>query len=238
FAVPETWTEADERRVVAEVAALFPALVQLEFEGRYSAMLSHEPKNYALLGYTGELVLRGVAFHSSRAEPYGEVFLRRAIGKLLVDDVLGVREVYLETLDALRRRELPTREVSSKVRLTKKPAEYVASRESRREIAYEALLAAGRTQWRVGERVRVYRAKNGAAALAPDEDEDEAQVDHSEVRDYDVEHYARLLRETYAARLARAFTAQDFAVVFASPEQLTLFTPPLSSIHSVLRELS
>ena len=49
FAVPDGWSEADERRVVAEVAALLPPLVQLEFEGRYAAMLSHEPKNYALL---------------------------------------------------------------------------------------------------------------------------------------------------------------------------------------------
>ena len=43
FAVPDRWTESDERRVVAEVAALLPLLVQLEFEGRYRAMLSHEP---------------------------------------------------------------------------------------------------------------------------------------------------------------------------------------------------
>ena len=79
FAVPEGWSEADERRVVAEVAALLPPLVQLEFEGRYAAMLSHEPKNYALLGYDGSLLLRGVAFRSSRAEPFGEAFLRRSI---------------------------------------------------------------------------------------------------------------------------------------------------------------
>src|SRR5439155_11410128 len=44
FAVPEAWSETDERRVVAEVAALLPPLVQLEFDGRYAAMLSHEPK--------------------------------------------------------------------------------------------------------------------------------------------------------------------------------------------------
>ncbi len=83
FAVPESWTEEDERRVVAEVAALLPPLVQLEFEGRYAAMLSHEPKNYALLAYDGTLLLRGVAFRSSRAEPFGETFLRRAVGLLL-----------------------------------------------------------------------------------------------------------------------------------------------------------
>src|SRR6185503_16554262 len=95
FSVPEAWTPDDERRVVAEVAALLPPLVQLELEGRYAAMLSHEPKNYALLKYDGTLVLRGVAFRSSRAEPFGEAFLRRAIGRLLVGDVAGVSDAYV-----------------------------------------------------------------------------------------------------------------------------------------------
>jgi len=62
FAAPPGWSEADERRVVAEVAALLPPRVHLEFEGRYAAMLSHEPKNYALLRYDGGLILHGVAF--------------------------------------------------------------------------------------------------------------------------------------------------------------------------------
>jgi DNA polymerase I len=132
FAVPEEWGEADEQRVVAEVAALLPPLVQLEFDGRYAAMLSHEPKNYALLGYDGSLLLRGVAFRSSRAEPFGEAFLRRAIARLLVGDVGGVRDVYVTTLDCLRRRELPAYDVSSRVRLTKTPAQYLQTRDTRR----------------------------------------------------------------------------------------------------------
>jgi hypothetical protein len=65
--------------MVTEVAALLPPLVRLEFEGRYAAMLSHEAKNYALLGYDGRLSLKGVAFRSSRAEPFGEAFLRGVI---------------------------------------------------------------------------------------------------------------------------------------------------------------
>ena len=125
FAVPEGWSEADERRVVAEVAALLPPLVQLEFDGRYAAMLSHEPKNYALLGYDGSLLLRGVAFRSSRAEPFGEAFLRQSVARLLAGDAAGVRDVYVATLDSLRRRELPVYDVSSRVRLTKTPAEYL-----------------------------------------------------------------------------------------------------------------
>jgi DNA polymerase elongation subunit (family B) len=239
FAVPETWREADERRVVAEVAGLLSPLVQrglplvqLEFEGRYAAMLSHEPKNYALLGYDGSLVLRGVAFRSSRAQPFGEAFLRRSIGRLLAGDVSGVRDVYLATLDALRRRELPTHDVSSGVRLTKTPAQYLETRGSRRELPYEAMLASGRTSWSAGDRIRVYRTKSGAGGVI-EESEDEAVVIEDR-RDYDVDHYARVLRETFAVRLARAFTPTDYEAVFADPDQLSLFTPPLATIRTVL----
>ena len=233
FAVPVPWTDVEEQRVVSDVAALLPPLVHLELEGRYAAMLSHEPKNYALLGYDGTLVLRGVAFRSSRAEPFGETFLKRALHRLLVDDVPGVRAAYLETIDALRHRELSTHDVSARVRLTKNPDRYLATRESRRELPYEAMLASGHTHWHVGDKVRVYRTRTGQGAVAPELD-DEGNTEIGDPRDYDVAHYERILRDNFAARLARAFTPEDFAVVFADPDQGSLFAPPVDAIHPVL----
>jgi DNA polymerase elongation subunit (family B) len=229
FGVPESWTEADERRAVSDVGALLPPLVQLEFEGRYASMLSHEPKNYALLSYDGTLTMRGVAFRSSRAQPYGEAFLRRALKRLLVGDVAGVRDVYLDTLGALERRELATREVSSRVRLTKSPEQYIAARESRRELAYEAMLLNGRTTWRRGDKVRVYRTTQGVGGLVDDD------AGENDKRDYDVDYYARLLLDTFAARLARALSPLDFDAVFADPNQLSLFTPSLDGVRPILK---
>ncbi len=234
FAVPEGWTEADERRVVAEVAALLPPRVQLEFEGRYAAMLSHEPKNYALLRYDGSLILRGVAFRSSRAEPFGEAFLREAITHLLLGDVSAVREAYLAALNHLRRREVPTRDISSRVRLTKTPAEYLAVRESRRELPYEAMLASGRTSWSVGDRVRVYRKRNGGCGLLEESDDGHVEMSNVDHRDYDVDHYARQLRQTFASRLECAFAPADYEAVFADPDQLSLFLPAVTTIGTVL----
>jgi DNA polymerase elongation subunit (family B) len=234
FSVPEGWCEADERRVVAEVSALLPSLVQLEFEGRYAAMLSHEPKNYALLGYDGGLILRGVAFRSSRAEPFGEAFLRTSIARILAGDVAGVRDAYIATLDSLRRRELPAYDVSSRVRLTKTPAEYLETRDVRREWPYEAMLAGGRTSWAVGDRIRVYRTKSGSGGVIEEAEDEAVGVESAGRRDYDIDHYARLLRETFAARLARAFAPGDYEVMFADPDQLSLFTPAIASIRTVL----
>jgi DNA polymerase, archaea type len=228
FSVPTEWSEAQERRVVADVAALLPPLVQLEFEGRYRAMLSHEPKNYALLHYNGTLHLKGVAFRSSRAEPFGLAFLRRAISALLVNDLPEVRKAWTETVDVLRHREVPTHDVSSRVRLTKSAERYAALREQRREAMYEAMLAAGRDDWRVGERVRVYRTKRGWTLVPEDADP----------RDYEVEHYVRALRVNYASRLIRALDPNDFVAIFEDPEQPSLFVSDFESMRPTLTLLS
>lgn len=239
FAVPETWTVEEERRVVAEVAALLPKLVGLEFEGRYAAMLSHEPKNYALLHYDGTLSLKGVAFRSSRAEPFGEAFLRRAIERLLVGDIPGVRQAYLDCVFAIRRRTLPTIDVSSRVRVTKTAEAYQAVRESRRELTYEALLASGRTTWSLGERVRVYRTANGSGGIVPDPDDELiTPAPAQDRRDYDVDHYVRVLHDTFASRLERAFTPEGFASVFADPEQPSLFDTGVGDVRAILTSLS
>ncbi len=227
FAVPPNWTEDDERRVVREVGTLLPPLVQLEFEGRYAAMLSHEPKNYALLRYDGTLIMRGVAFRSSRAEPFGDAFLREAVRACLSGDIPAVRAHYLAAIARLHARGYDTRDVSSRVRLTRTPEQYLAVRDGRREFAYEALLASGRTHWRRGDRVRVYRTRRGEGRVVPAEHEDDP-------RDYDPGHYARILRDNFASRLARAFTREDFDALFADASQLSLFERPLGDIRPIL----
>ena len=230
FSVPEHFTEADERRVVSEVDALLPPLVKLELEGRYAAMLSHEPKNYALKDYGNKpLLLRGVAFRSSRAEPFGERFLRIAIGHLLDGDLPAIRTEYLDTLEAVRSRALPTVDFTSRVRLTKSPDEYLATRAERRELPYEAVLASGRMTWRPGERLRVYRVAGKQAALVS-EDEDAPESP----RDYDVEYYGALLRSTFAARLERGLAPEDFEAIFADPGQLALFPKALEDARPIL----
>jgi DNA polymerase I len=253
FAVPANWTEQEERALVAQIGANLPAGIRLEYEGRYRAMLSHAIKNYALLTYDGELIVRGGALRSSRSEPFGERFLRQALLAVMTGDVAGVERCFLDTLEALRKRTLPASEVASRVRLSKSPQDYLASRKSHSEGAYEALLAAGRTQWGVGERVLTYRTQSGAYRWIPEEREEaplsfEGQEDGevlvagsvlspsettpmAERRDYDVEQYARVLLNSYASRLAVAFTAEDYQQLFRVDGQMSLFDRPLEAMQ-------
>ena len=221
---------------MAEVAALLPPLVQLEFEGRYAAMLSHEPKNYALLGYDGTLLLRGVAFRSSRAEPFGEAFLRRAIAPAARRRRRRrARGRTSATAGCARRRELAdARRVVA--RATDQDAGRVPRdpRTADGKLPYEAMLASGRTAWSVGDRVRVYRTTGGFGVVMERDGEDETTRTARDRRDYDVDYYLHVLRDTFAARLARAFAPEDYAAVFADPDQLSLFDDSLATTRTVL----
>jgi DNA polymerase, archaea type len=265
FAVPADWDEAQERALVDEIGRELPAGIRLEYEGRYRAMLSHEVKNYALLTYSGQLIVRGVALRSSRAEPFGERFLRQALFCTLTNDIPGLRNAFLETVSALHNRVLPASDLGARVRLSKTPEAYLASRASHPEPQYEALLAAGRKRWYPGERVRYYRTRARSYAWLPDENE-EASVDrgwesesmsqkseqvvtdllnHSsdtntstsprasiaDRRDYDVDHYVQVLITSYAARLRKAFSPEDFAQLFRLESQPGLFDQPVDSIQ-------
>jgi DNA polymerase, archaea type len=240
FAVPDHWTEGDERACVAEIAATLPAGINLEYEGRYRAMLSHEVKNYALLTYDGRLIVRGAAFHSSRSEPFGERFLQAALHCTLVGDIEGVQRTYLETVVALRERRFAPTEVATVARLTKSAAEYARSRGRAREAAYEALLAAGRTAWRAGERVRFYRAADGTAIWLPEVPENDlsrtddpslAERAAGEAPAYDVAHYLGVLHTSYVSRLRKAFAPDDFEQLFRSSGQAGLFDRPIDEVQ-------
>ncbi|HEU0001484.1 MAG TPA: DNA polymerase domain-containing protein [Ktedonobacteraceae bacterium] len=247
FAVPANWSEEQERELVAQVGAELPTGIRLEYEGRYRAMFSHEVKNYALLTYNGQLVVRGVALRSSRSEPFGDRFLRKALLCLLTNDIPGLRNAFLDTVMAIRGNALPASEMGSRVRLSKTPEAYLSSRAVHPEPQYEALLAAGRSRWFPGERVRFYRARGKAYVWLPEDSEDTTIDQNREQtkkdgaapsmreivgdrRDYHVEHYLNVLVTSYAARLRKAFAPEDFEQLFRV-EQAGLFDQPVESIE-------
>jgi DNA polymerase elongation subunit (family B) len=220
FSVPDGWDEARERQLVKEVAATLPKGLRLEFDGRYRAMFSHEVKNYALLGYDGKLTVRGGALRSSRSEPFAEAWLQVALRKLLEGDIPGVQQSYLDTVARLKARKYSVADVAFKAKLTKSPEKYAGS--GRSEAVYEAMLASGRTHWQVGERVKIYRATGRWLVLEED----------GQHPDYDIGHYVRVLRESYAERLRKAFAAESFETLFGG-EQPGLFESRLEDIAAL-----
>jgi hypothetical protein len=171
------------------------------------------------------------------------------------DDIAGIVQCYRDTQDALRQRRLPASDLATRMRLSKDSKTYLAKRAKHTEAQYEALLAAGRKQWRAGERVRFYRSQQGVPVWLPDEaddaspisDEEEAdEVEENEEtlfsvastapsltdrRDYDIEHYLRILRDSYAERLRVVFEAEDFSQLFRLDGQQGLFDRPIEQMQ-------
>jgi DNA polymerase I len=216
-------------------------------------MVSHAIKNYALLSYSGELLVRGAAMRSSRSEPFGVRFLLQAFRCAMQDDIAGIVRCYQDTQEALRRRLLPASDVATRMRLSKDSKAYLATRAKHTEAQYEALLAVGRTQWRSGERVRFYRSQKGIPVWLPDEADDASPISEDEAdeveesdelpfsaastapltdrRDYDSEHYVRVLLHSYAERLRVVFEAEDFSQLFRMDGQRGLFDRPIEQMQ-------
>jgi hypothetical protein len=69
----------------------------------------------------------------------------------------------------------------------------------------------------------VYRANGGRAGLLVERDDDDDSSTHHDARDYDVDYYARILRDNFATRLATAFPPEVYAAIVADPMQPSLF---------------
>lgn len=223
FSVPEGWTETDERSVIREVDALLPSGVTLEFDGRWRAMLSHETKNYALLGYGGALELKGAAFTSSRGEQYGRVFLAEALEALLGGEIARIPPLYRATAERLQAGGYTNAEVASRVKVNKSQEEYLLTRSARQEAVYEALIRSGRA-WKKGDRFSLYqRIKGGLTVL-----------DDPEGCDHDAGFYVQQLLSGYASRLKKGLNPADFQQMFTQ-EQGGLFDRPLDELSAVWR---
>ncbi len=143
--------------LLAKVAAILPAGIELEHDGSYEAMWCYKAKNYALRD--GErVVLKGSALRSRGIEP----FLKKLTGHL-IRHLLGLEaESPRSRLEELRRqiaaRELPVTELAKTETLSMNPDAYerlIAEGGKPRRAAAEAALRLARRP-RMGERVSYY----------------------------------------------------------------------------------
>ena len=95
FVPPESIrSEADEERLIAALAATLPTGIDLELDGRYSAMFSYKMKNYALLDEEGRLRIKGSGLRSRGLELFQREWLEQMLLLLLQDEREKIRALY------------------------------------------------------------------------------------------------------------------------------------------------
>jgi len=149
FDTPET--------LLARVAPIRPAGIELEYDGRYAAMFCYKAKNYALFDGR-KITLRGSALRSRGIEPY----LKR-LSDQLIRFLLGASdESPLPAVEDYRRRlaarAVPVAELAKSETLSQNPDAYerfVAEGGKPRRAAAEVALQMN-PRPRMGERVSYY----------------------------------------------------------------------------------
>jgi DNA polymerase elongation subunit (family B) len=148
---------AEPERLRSLVAQTLPPGIELEYDGRYTAMFCYKAKNYAL--YDGKkLTLRGSALRSRGIEPY-----LKKLSRQLLRFLVGAAEESPQVLLAAYRtqlaaRSLPIAEVAKSETLSMNPDAYerfiAEGGKPRRASAEAALKMTPRP--RMGERVAYY----------------------------------------------------------------------------------
>jgi DNA polymerase elongation subunit (family B) len=143
--------------LLARVAPVMPAGIELEHDGSYAAMFCYKAKNYAL--YDGKRVtLRGSALRSRGIEPFLKRLSDQLIQFLLGADAVSPLELLADYQTRLRRREMPVVELAKSEMLGQNPEAYerlmAEGGKPRRAAAEVALQMSPRP--RMGERVSYY----------------------------------------------------------------------------------
>ena len=218
--------EEAERKFLGEVGEDLPDGIRVGFDGRYRKMLSYKKKNYALLTYGGDVIIKGSSLISRALEPFGRRFVERTIRLLLAEDIIGIKGSYVELRDRISNRNWHVSEFARTETLKSKPETYVeavASGNRPRSALYELVVReqeTGRT-FKRGDRISYYIVKStaGEGMLAKSADQWNPHAP-----DEDTSYYLRRLGE-FADKFRPFFPENSFGVVFPSEThgQVSLF---------------
>jgi hypothetical protein len=208
FATASGWNDAVEREIAEAASTYLPDGVRLSYDGHYQAVYARGPRSAIMLGLDGSVMLVGSALRPGRLERFGESFMHQAAPYALQGDAPGLRRVYLETVHKLRSAQFTLEDLCTQVTLHKSPTQYRHS--ATQEEPYELLFAAGVRTWRVGQRIRYFRAGGSEPRLLQESDRITAV-------EADTEYYVQRLASVYCQQFAKAFRREDFLRVFRLP---------------------
>lgn len=221
--------EEAERAFVEQLNGEMPTGIRIGFDGRFRTMLSYKKKNYALLTYGGTLKFKGSSLVSRSIERFGRRFVRKAIERLLDENVQGLHDLYLATRERILAHDWADAAIFSRTETLKDTLEnYLAAvndEKRTRAASYELAIQYARETGqlvRKGDRISYYITGTSAHVTSFEncrlaEAWDPARPDENTA------YYLKRLDE-FARKFEPFFTEHDFRLIF-SPEDLFGFSP-------------
>jgi len=160
--------EEQQRSLVERVSAELPEGIEVELDGRYRSMFAYKTKNYALLDYDGNIVIRGSSLRSRGMERYLREFMREAVELLLMSDGSGIERLYQRYVSRLVGRDFNISWVARTETLNESPDSYLAKVRAGKRNPSAAFEIARQTEriYRAGDQVSYYIRGSGKEAVA------------------------------------------------------------------------
>ena len=158
FVPPATKTGAELTRFQEDFQSFLPGGIEVEFDGRYRAMLSYKMKNYAVLDDHGEIVIKGAALKSRGLEPFQRAFVREWLRLVLEGQSAETFTLAATYRKAIAERAWPIRMLAKTETLQDAPSTYqgkVSGGDRGRNAAYELALRSNR-KYRAGDQISYY----------------------------------------------------------------------------------
>ena len=182
----------------AQISAVLPAGIELEFDAEYPAMFCYKAKNYALLNEDKSISVSGAALKSRALEG----FQRRFIQAVLQSKLTGVPDIlencYIELRNSIENRTIDLAELVKSEVLSDSPENYKRKQGSpgfRRSAPYELALASGK-KFRAGDKVEFYVTGNKAKAAVVENSKLFSDADPA-MRDENSAYYLAKLDDLY-----------------------------------------
>jgi DNA polymerase, archaea type len=151
-------TEEQAKELIERLSESLPEGIEVEMDGRYASMFSYKKKNYALLGESGKVTIRGSGLRSRGMEKYLREFLSAMIRLLLEGRGEHVYELCGDLSERLERHQVDISLIARTETLTESPDSYqqkIRAKKRNRAAAYELASSSAR-DFRAGDQVSYY----------------------------------------------------------------------------------
>ena len=218
---PDVTNEVAEKELVKEVSLLMPDGINIGFDGRFRKMISYMKKNYALLGYDNTMILKGSSLTSRSGEKFGRDFVRRGFESLLIEDIDGLHDLFIEYRNIILNHEMDVSELSRTETLKNSIEQYlddVKSGKRSKSITYEIAIKAGMGISK-GDRITYYVSGSGTGTSSYDKGKLASEW-NKEKPDENTHFYLKRLDE-HCQKFLPFFKPQDYSMIFSAD---TLFS--------------
>ena len=153
----------DEGELVKKLSDSLPEGIDVEYDGRYKAMLSYKIKNYALLDYEGRIIIKGSGLRSRGLEKFQREFLRNMINLLLNNKTEDIEKLYKSYIEKIEKHEGGITMLSKTETLSESLESYqkkIKEKKRNKSAIYELAIASEK-RYQTGDQISYYVAGKG-----------------------------------------------------------------------------